>query len=190
MMTSCLYFLRAATWPHSLPSRIYYYLTLGMCLVVGTCYLVMATGFMDSQPYGPNFDFTWVHYVEWTFATPLMLTSLGLLGGMDAASIALMVFYDLLMVGAGFGAQMASTVEGVWPLFAVGGFAQVLVFVQLGACLHRIAHTDDTSSEAKCFSLLFKYEFIVWKRVGGAQTVGCCAPCSVHSRGHSPTPLP
>ena len=39
----------------------------------------MITGSMPSKPFGPYFDFIWVHYAEWTLVTPMLLFNLGML---------------------------------------------------------------------------------------------------------------
>jgi hypothetical protein len=69
---------------------------------------------MQSKPFGPHFDFVWVHYATWTIKTPMLLTVLGMLSNMHTAEIYMMVAFDLLMIASGYGAQLATSPEAIW----------------------------------------------------------------------------
>jgi hypothetical protein len=69
---------------------------------------------MLSKPFGPHFDFVWVHYATWTIKTPMLLTVLGMLSNMHTAEIYMMVAFDLLMIASGYGAQLATSPEAIW----------------------------------------------------------------------------
>jgi len=69
---------------------------------------------MQSKPFGPHFDFVWVHYATWTIKTPMLLTVLGMLSNMHSAEIYMMVAFDLLMIASGYGAQLATHPEAIW----------------------------------------------------------------------------
>lgn len=77
----------------------------------------MIAGFMASKPLGPYFDFVWVHYADWCMTTPMLLLDLAMLAGMGKPEVFLLCFFDVLMIGSGYGSQVAYTSEGMWPLY-------------------------------------------------------------------------
>ena len=107
-------------------------------------YLTMVMGFMASKPLGPDFDFIWVHYADWVICTPLLLVDLSVLAGcvrcahcprsvrprlthspsppapcsMKAPEVFMLMCFDVLMIGSGYGSEIALTPEGIWPLYA------------------------------------------------------------------------
>jgi hypothetical protein len=96
--------------------------------VLACFYLFFATGFMPSQPYGVAFDYTGWKFLLWACKTPWLLAQLAALAGMPNTELGAMLFWDAVMLLAGFGAQAAATSEGVWPLFVVGCAAQAILF--------------------------------------------------------------
>ena len=120
---------------------------------------------MASKPFGQHFDFVWVHYAEWTVCTPMLLTVLGMLSNMHTAEIYMMVAFDLLMIASGYGAQVATAPEAIWPLFIFGCVCQIMVFVILMTHLRAIAVEHDGRPEAKTFTFLSWWVFVWWNFV-------------------------
>jgi len=90
---------------------------------------------MPSQPFGAAFDFTGWQFLLWACKTPWLLAQLAALAGMPNTELGAMLFWDAVMLLAGFGAQAAATSEGVWPLFFVGCAAQVILFYMQYSCV-------------------------------------------------------
>ena len=106
--------------PPGFPPQLYYFCASASCCVQSAFSLFYATGFMASQPYGPAFDFTGWQSVLYACKTPFLLVQIGSLAGMSATEIGAMLFWDMVMVGTGYGAQAAATSEGIWVLFGFG----------------------------------------------------------------------
>jgi hypothetical protein len=84
---------------------------------------------------------------------------------MSTPEIFMMIACDLIMIAAGYGAQLASTAEGIWPLFVLGCIAQAIVFAIQYAHFRAIEIEHDGRPESKCFSFLFLWSFTWWNFV-------------------------
>ena len=116
-----------------------------------------------SQPRATPLPLLQMHYAMWCFKTPILLTQFGMLSGMPWTELVFMLFWNNIMLAAGYGAQVATTTGGIWPLFTVGCVAQAITFYQLSL---RWKRSYGTCSEDNLFAALFKIMFVMWKCVG------------------------
>ena len=143
-------------------SRIYHYITLVVTFCAACSYLVMMAGFMESKPLGPYFDFVWVHYADWVVTTPMLLLDLGMLAGMGKPEVFLLYFFDVLMIGSGYGSQLAWTSEGMWPLYIYSCVCELLIMVILMTHLRMLVVEHDGTAEGHAFQFLSVWTFCVW----------------------------
>ena len=133
-----------------------------------------------------------VRYLEWLGVTPILLTQFGILGGMPWSEIYFMNFWNVVMLAAGYGAQTAATVSGIWPLFTMGCAAQAIVFYQLAS---RWKRSYGFVCEDNLFASLFKLMFGTWNLITGARVCGrsdamtrVCGGAALYPRSPAPPP--
>ena len=64
----------------------------------------------------------WARYLEFLIGTPLLLVDLCLMLGLPKATMFYVCFMDVLMIGAGWFATVATTNMAKWVLFILGCF--------------------------------------------------------------------
>lgn len=119
----------------------------------------------------------WARYVDWSLTTPLLLTNLSLLAGLNGASILVLVVSDVVMVLTGLFAAFSHDQAQGWGWYAFACVAFLNVAYQLGykgrsAVTAKDVKTKSFFSTISLFTLLLWTVYpIMWVIAGGARIV-------------------
>jgi hypothetical protein len=69
---------------------------------------------------------------------------------------------DVLMIGSGYGSQLAWTSEGMWPLYVYSCVCELLIMVILMTHLRMLVVEHDGTAEGHAFQFLSVWTFCVW----------------------------
>lgn len=128
-------------------------LRVQITLIATLAYLVIATGLGDAQ---------WVAFVDWIISTPLLLIDLAFLANMAPVQVLFLAFVDILMIAAGFGAQMADTHGQRWSLFAFSCLMFAIITVTLVKYLHLSAKESAGTVEGRAYRFLSIMTLCLW----------------------------
>lgn len=129
MLTATLVF-GIMSWTVPASKRLYHSLTTTIVLIATLSYFAMATGsgwtwhhtrIRETHDHGIPDTFRhvhrqvhWARYVDWLLTTPLLLVDLGLLAGLNGASIYSIVVADIVMILGGLFAALANNRKTGW----------------------------------------------------------------------------
>ncbi|KAI5926983.1 hypothetical protein F4810DRAFT_651658 [Camillea tinctor] len=119
----------------------------------------------------------WARYIDWSLTTPLLLFNLGLVSGLDGASILVTVVSDVIMFLAGLFAAFSRDQAQGWGWFAFSCIAYLNIVYQLGYKGRHAVSTKDTRTKSffgaiSLFTLLLWTIYpIIWAVTGGSRLV-------------------
>lgn len=103
----------------------------------------------------------WARYVDWTITTPLLLIDLGLLAGLNGASILITIVADVIMVLTGMFAALGDAKSQTWGWFTIACLAYLTVIYQLANNgSHAVANKN--AKTKSFFQLITAYTLILW----------------------------
>jgi len=179
MFLGMLYFI-ARGWGEKDSRRQKFYIATTMIAAIAFVnYLSMATGFgvIELTIDGEVRRIYWARYTDWLFTTPLLLYDLALLAGADRNTIATLVGLDVLMIGTGAIATLATTPlldealthRLVWWGVSTG-FLLVLLYFLFSAFSEKLRElpedTQSTFSVLRLMILVLWLVYPVWWLVG------------------------
>jgi len=167
----------ALSWTVPASKRLYHSLTTLIVLIATLSYFAMATGqgwtwhhvrIRESHDHGIPDTFRhvhrqlyWARYVDWLLTTPLLLVDLGLLAGLNGASIFSAVVADIIMILGGLFAALSYQKKTAWGWYAIA----VISFFWV---IYTLAVTGLTTAKAKgakvqrFFTLIMGFTLILW----------------------------
>jgi bacteriorhodopsin len=169
MFAGMLYFI-ARGWGETDERRQEFYIvTIFITAIAFTNYLAMALGFGATKVTLGNEELLiyWARYTDWFFTTPLLLLDLGLLVGASRNQLASLVGLDMLMIGTGAVATLATgpgaLSEGARRLVWWGvstGFLLVLLYMLYGSLSEKASQLSPDA--ASTFGTLRTLIVVVW----------------------------
>lgn len=119
---------------------------------------------------------------QWTITTPLLLIDLGLLAGLNGASILITIVADVIMVLTGMFAALGDAKSQTWGWFTIACLAYLTVIYQLANNgSHAVANKN--AKTKSFFQLITAYTLILWT-VYPMYVTHACILCS-HLTGGS-----
>jgi bacteriorhodopsin len=176
LMTIAFLAFSALSWTVPASRRLLHSLTTLIVLISGLSYLAMATGsgffwhhyrVREKHDHVPDTFQTvhrqvyWVRYLEWLLTTPLILTDLVLLAGLNGSNLFSAIVADLVVIFAGFFAATAWSVKVKWGWFTIAIIAYLWVVYTLAAGVS-VARTTKGSSVSKFYTSIMAYSVILW----------------------------
>jgi bacteriorhodopsin len=176
LMTLAFLGFAALSWTVPASKRIFHSLTTLIVLISGLSYLVMATGagfffhhyrLREKHDHVPDTFHTvhrqvyWVRYVEWLLTTPLIITDLVLLAGLNGSSLFSAIVANIVLIVSGFFAATAWSVKVKWGWFAISILAYLWVVYTLAAGI-KIARNVKGSTVGKFYTSITAYTLILW----------------------------
>jgi bacteriorhodopsin len=169
MFLGMLYFIARGWSVDDSRRQKFYIATILITAIAFVNYLAMATGFGLTilEFGGEEYPIYWARYSDWLFTTPLLLYDLALLAGADRNTIASLVSLDVLMIGTGAVATLATTplLGGatanrlVWWGVSTG-LLLVLLYMLFGALSDKVAQLPEETKST--FSILRYMILIIW----------------------------
>jgi len=110
MFLGMLYFIAKGWGEENNRIQKFYIATILIAAIAFVNYLSMAVGFgvIEITLDGETRPIYWARYTDWLFTTPLLLYDLALLAGADRNTITTLVSLDVLMIGTGAIATLAT----------------------------------------------------------------------------------
>lgn len=139
-------------------NRTYHALLVGIAGIATLAYVCMTLGIGEVQANGATVELA--RYVQWVFATPLIVVYLGLLAGINRRYIAALVVVDVLVMLAGLAAAFF-TGPTKWALFGVGSVLYVGLIYGLTARIREAVSARPTAVVA-LFEKLRNLTLIIW----------------------------
>ena len=137
-------------------TQIYYHINIIICSIASTCYFMMAMGQSDYITSGGNLVL-WARYVEFLIGTPLLLIDLCMVINIPSTTMFYICFMDILMIGTGWFATIATTSTAKWVLYILGCiFFYPILDVVLGFT------PDPNNSTAGHNRFIVIYTAVVW----------------------------
>jgi len=165
------------SWNIPVSKRIYHVLTTLVTLTAALSYFAMASGdgvrykcesVTDYHDHLPDTSHTvcrqiyWARYVDFTLTTPLLLTQLCLVAGVDGAHTLLASIASLIMtLTASFAAFGHKHTAQKWGWFTISVLAYVFVIWHVALHGSKTARAKGDKI-AKIFGGLAAYEFVLW----------------------------
>lgn len=145
-------FGRAAYHSRSKTSVVYHLMSLTVCILAFTAYLMKALRTAD----------VWIRYLDWGLATPLLLIDLAFLAGMPAPLVAFLALLDILMVGTGYVAEQASEPAQIWVMFCLSTAFFIGILWMLLAYMRKLSIENKGSIEERAFRFLAVWTTVLW----------------------------
>ncbi|KAI2625882.1 family A G protein-coupled receptor-like protein [Hypoxylon sp. NC1633] len=187
-LVSLAFYIMAARVP--VQKRLFHILTAFITTFSFLSYYAMATGDgITSRPYITERskhgavteiverDIYWARYADWSVTTPLLLIDLGLLAGLNGASILVTVVSDVIMILTGLFAALSRDQAQGWGWYAFACIAYLTIVYQVGyKGRHAVSAKDDKTKTffgaISLFTLLLWTAYpIVWGLAEGARRV-------------------
>jgi bacteriorhodopsin len=156
--------------------RLIHSLTTLIVLISGLSYLVMATGsgffwhhyrLREKHDHVPDTFQTvhrqvyWVRYAEWLLTTPLIITDLVLLAGLNGSNLFSAIVADVVVIVAGFFAATAWSMKVKWGWFSISLIAYLWLVYTLAAGV-KVARNTKGSTVAKFYTSIMGYSVLLW----------------------------
>jgi bacteriorhodopsin len=179
MFLGMLYFIARGRNVKDTRRQKFYIATTMIAAIAFVNYLSMALGFgvIELTIDGETRLIYWARYTDWLFTTPLLLYDLALLAGADRNTITTLVGLDVLMIGTGAIATLATTPlldealtnRLVWWGVSTG-FLLVLLYFLFSAFSEKLRElpesTQSTFSVLRLMILVLWLVYPVWWLVG------------------------
>lgn len=140
-------------------NRTYHALLVGIAGIATLAYVCMTFGIGEVQAANGG-TVELARYVQWVFATPLIVVYLGLLAGINRQYIAALVVVDVLVMLSGLAAAFF-TGPTKWALFGVGSVLFVGLIYGLTARIRESVSARPTAVVA-LFEKLRNLTLIIW----------------------------
>jgi bacteriorhodopsin len=177
LMTIAFLAFAALSWTVPASKRLFHSLTTLIVLISGLAYLAMATGsgfffhhyrVREKHDHGVPDTFKtvhrqvyWLRYVEWLLTTPLIITDLVLLAGLNGSNLFSALVANVVVIVSGFFAATAWSVKVKWGWFAIAIIAYLWVVYVLAAGV-KVARTTKGSGVGKFYTSIMAYSVILW----------------------------
>jgi len=176
LMTIAFLAFSALSWTVPASKRLFHSLTTLIVLISGLAYLVMATGggyffhhyrVREKNEHVPDTFHTvhrqvyWVRYLEWLLTTPLIITDLVLLAGLNGSNLFSAIVADVVVIVAGFFAATAGSVKVKWGWFVIAIIAYLWVVYILAAGA-KVARSAKGPTVSKFYISIMAYSVILW----------------------------
>ncbi|MFC7072219.1 bacteriorhodopsin [Halovenus rubra] len=179
MFLGMLYFIIRGWNVNDSRREKFYIATIMITAIAFVNYLSMATGFglIEITYEGETYAIYWARYTDWLITTPLLLYDLALLAGADRNTIGTLIGLDVLMIGTGAIATLATAPlldevvanRLVWWGVSTG-LLLVLLYFLFTSLTERVkdlpASTQSTFSTLRNLILVLWLVYPVWWLVG------------------------
>jgi len=166
----------ALSWTVPASKRLLHSLTTLIVLINGLAYLVMATGggfffhhYRVREKHDHDLPDTfkhvhrqvyWVRFIEWLLTTPLILTDLVLLAGLNGSNLFSTIVANAVVIVSGFFAATAWSVKVKWGWFAIAIISYLWIVYVLAAGVN-VARTTKGSTVSKFYTAIMIYSLIL-----------------------------
>jgi bacteriorhodopsin len=103
----------------------------------------------------------WVRYLEFLMTTPLIITDLVLLAGLNGSNLFSAIVADVVVIVAGFFAASAWSVKVKWGWFAIAIIAYLWLVYVLAAGV-KVARSTKGPKVSTFYTTIMAYSVIVW----------------------------
>jgi len=103
----------------------------------------------------------YARYIDWLFTTPLLLLDLGLLAGLNGASLFSIIVSDIIMIVTGLFAAYGHTATQKWGWYAIGDIAYIWILYVLLTTGRQSAHAKG-STVSKFYTSITVYTLVLW----------------------------
>jgi len=103
----------------------------------------------------------WARYVDWSVTTPLLLIDLGLLAGVNGATMFVAIVADLIMVLTGLFAAFGKDSGTSWGFYAMSCAAYLVIVYQLATSGYESVKKQDKTTQT-LYSTLAGFTLLLW----------------------------
>jgi len=103
----------------------------------------------------------WVRYLEWLMTTPLIITNLVLLAGLNGSNLFSAIVADVVVIFAGFFAATARSISVKWGWFVIAIIAYIWIVYTLAAGV-KVARSAKGSTVSKFYTSIMVYSLVLY----------------------------
>jgi len=164
-------------WALPASKRLFHHVTALITIVAALSYYAMATGsgithkhhtIREKHDHGIPDTFKhvvrevyWARYADWLITTPLLLIDLGLLAGLNGASLSTAIVADVIMILGGLFAALGRGRGQVWGWFTIAMIAYLVIIYQLVVNGRAFANARGSKVSTFYYSLA-GYTLLLW----------------------------
>jgi len=163
-------------WGVPASKRLFHHVTTLITIVAALSYFAMATGggisfkprnVREHHNHVPDThrlvfrEVYWARYIDWLITTPLLLIDLGILAGMNGASLSTAIAADIIMIVSGLFAALSHRKAPIWGWYTIACIAYLTIIYQL-VINGRAAASSRGSKVSTFFYSIAGYTLIVW----------------------------